>query len=154
MLGRNRPPPGRPIEQIRVRQLEQNLEPVDELRVVVHVDGVDTGKLLQYGEVKLWLAEPGVGEIRPVVLPEPGPDEVLVRTLRSAVSRGSETLVFRGQVPVSQYDAMRRRSVRNMSISRTADPAINRKISGYAGIRLMVGSPWPPESPWSTLTPR
>ena len=54
-----------------------------------------------------WLAEPGVGEIRPVELPQPGPDEVLVRTLRSAVSRGTETLVFRGQVPASQYEAMR-----------------------------------------------
>ncbi|BEP14101.1 zinc-binding alcohol dehydrogenase [Acidothermaceae bacterium B102] len=54
-----------------------------------------------------WLAEPGVGEIRPVALPEPGPDEVRVRTLRSAVSRGTETLVFRGQVPPSQYDVMR-----------------------------------------------
>jgi threonine dehydrogenase-like Zn-dependent dehydrogenase len=54
-----------------------------------------------------WLAEPGRGEIRPAGLPEPGPDDVLVRTLRSAVSRGTETLVFRGQVPVSQYELMR-----------------------------------------------
>jgi threonine dehydrogenase-like Zn-dependent dehydrogenase len=36
-----------------------------------------------------------------------GPGEVLVRTLRSGVSRGTETLVFRGGVPVSQYAAMR-----------------------------------------------
>ena len=54
-----------------------------------------------------WLREPGVGEIRPVPLPEPGPDEVLVRTLHSGVSRGTETLVFRGGVPASQYAAMR-----------------------------------------------
>ena len=40
-------------------------------------------------------------------LPEPGPDEVLVRTLRSGVSRGTETLVFRGGVPASQYAVMR-----------------------------------------------
>ena len=40
-------------------------------------------------------------------LPEPGPDEVLVRTLRSGVSRGTETLVFRGGVPASQYATMR-----------------------------------------------
>ena len=46
-----------------------------------------------------WLREPGVGEIRPVPLPEPGPGDVLVRTLRSGVSRGTETLVFRGGVP-------------------------------------------------------
>jgi threonine dehydrogenase-like Zn-dependent dehydrogenase len=54
-----------------------------------------------------WLREPGVGEIRPVPLPDPGPDEVLVRTLWSGVSRGTETLVFHGRVPQSQYDAMR-----------------------------------------------
>ncbi len=54
-----------------------------------------------------WLREPGRGEIRPVTLPEPGPDDVLVRTLRSGVSRGTETLVFRGGVPPSQHEAMR-----------------------------------------------
>jgi NADPH:quinone reductase-like Zn-dependent oxidoreductase len=54
-----------------------------------------------------WLSEPGRGEIRPVTLPEAGRDEVRVRTLRSGVSRGTETLVFRGGVPPSQYDAMR-----------------------------------------------
>jgi threonine dehydrogenase-like Zn-dependent dehydrogenase len=54
-----------------------------------------------------WLRAPGGGEIRPVTLPEPGPDEVLVRTLYSGVSRGTETLVFRGGVPPSQYELMR-----------------------------------------------
>lgn len=54
-----------------------------------------------------WLREPGLGEIRPVPLPEPGPGHVLVRTVRSGVSRGTETLVFRGRVPASQYAAMR-----------------------------------------------
>jgi threonine dehydrogenase-like Zn-dependent dehydrogenase len=55
----------------------------------------------------LWLQEPGVAELRRVELPDPGPDEVLVRTLRSAVSRGTETLVFRGGVPPDQYERMR-----------------------------------------------
>src|SRR5215831_14005965 len=54
-----------------------------------------------------WLREPGFGEIRTVGLPEPGPDDVLVRTLYSGISRGTETLVFRGGVPASQYAAMR-----------------------------------------------
>src|SRR5450755_3370568 len=53
------------------------------------------------------LRAPGVGEIRPVALPEPGRDEVMVRTLWSGVSRGTETLVFRGGVPPGQYAAMR-----------------------------------------------
>ncbi|MEP6815965.1 MAG: zinc-binding alcohol dehydrogenase [Marmoricola sp.] len=54
-----------------------------------------------------WLREPGVGEIRPVALKRPGSGEVLVRTLRSGVSRGTETLVFDGRVPRAQYAAMR-----------------------------------------------
>jgi threonine dehydrogenase-like Zn-dependent dehydrogenase len=54
-----------------------------------------------------WLRAPGVGEIRPVTLPERGRDEVLVRTLRTGVSRGTEMLVFGGGVPPSQYAAMR-----------------------------------------------
>ena len=45
-----------------------------------------------------WVREPGVGEIRSVELPPAGDDEVLVRTVRSGVSRGTETLVFRGAV--------------------------------------------------------
>ncbi|MFF4823701.1 zinc-binding alcohol dehydrogenase [Streptomyces sp. NPDC001312] len=54
-----------------------------------------------------WLTSPGHGEIRRTDLPEPGPDEVVVRALYSGVSRGTESLVFRGQVPESQYEAMR-----------------------------------------------
>ena len=54
-----------------------------------------------------WLGEPGVGEIRPVALPPPGPGDVVVRTVRSGISRGTEVLVFRGGVPASQYAAMR-----------------------------------------------
>ena len=54
-----------------------------------------------------WLRAPGHGEIRPVALPQPGRDDVVVRTLRSGVSRGTETLVFRGGVPPGQYAAMR-----------------------------------------------
>ena len=54
-----------------------------------------------------WLAEPTVGEIRPVELPAAGPEDVVVRTVCSAISRGTETLVFGGRVPESQYAAMR-----------------------------------------------
>lgn len=54
-----------------------------------------------------WLREPGCGEIRSVGLPEPGPDDVVVRTLRSGISRGTETLVFRGAVPLDQRARMR-----------------------------------------------
>jgi threonine dehydrogenase-like Zn-dependent dehydrogenase len=54
-----------------------------------------------------WLDSPGQGRIRPVTLPEPGPDQVTVRTLFTGISRGTETLIFRGGVPASQYDSMR-----------------------------------------------
>ncbi|QFZ73369.1 dehydrogenase [Streptomyces fagopyri] len=54
-----------------------------------------------------WLGSPGHGEIREVALPAPAKDEVLVRTLYSGVSRGTESLVFRGGVPESQHASMR-----------------------------------------------
>jgi threonine dehydrogenase-like Zn-dependent dehydrogenase len=54
-----------------------------------------------------WLVAPGRGEIRSERLPLPGPDEVRVRTLYTAISHGTESLVFRGEVPPSQYPVMR-----------------------------------------------
>lgn len=54
-----------------------------------------------------WVEGPGRGSLRPVELAPPGPGEVLVRALHSGVSRGTETLVYRGQVPPDQWQAMR-----------------------------------------------
>jgi len=54
-----------------------------------------------------WLTEPGHAELRPETLAEPGPGEVLVRALHSGISRGTETLVFRGEVPASEFERMR-----------------------------------------------
>jgi threonine dehydrogenase-like Zn-dependent dehydrogenase len=54
-----------------------------------------------------WVREPGHGEIRAEVVAGPGPGEVLVRTVRSGVSRGTETLVFRGGVPAELHASMR-----------------------------------------------
>ncbi|CAM4034246.1 zinc-binding alcohol dehydrogenase [Nocardiopsis rhodophaea] len=54
-----------------------------------------------------WLRSPGVGEIRSVPVPEPASGEVVVRTRYTGVSRGTESLVFRGGVPESQREAMR-----------------------------------------------
>jgi threonine dehydrogenase-like Zn-dependent dehydrogenase len=59
------------------------------------------------GARAFWLRTPGLGEIRPVTLPEPRDGDVLVRTVRSGISRGTEALVFRGGVPPDQYAAMR-----------------------------------------------
>ncbi|MBC7995378.1 MAG: dehydrogenase, partial [Rhizobacter sp.] len=54
-----------------------------------------------------WLAEPGRAELRDEALPPPAPGEVRVRTLHSGVSRGTEGLVFRGEVPASEHQRMR-----------------------------------------------
>ncbi len=54
-----------------------------------------------------WLRAPGHGEIRPVRLPEPGPGDVMVRTVRTAISRGTEAIVYRGGVPPAQHLSMR-----------------------------------------------
>ncbi len=54
-----------------------------------------------------WTVEPGRGELRPAPLPAPGPGEVLVRALRSGISRGTESLVHRGKVPERVRERMR-----------------------------------------------
>ena len=59
------------------------------------------------GARAFWVVSAGKGEIRPVTLPEPDPGEVVVRTLWSGVSRGTESTVFGSRVPPSQYDVMR-----------------------------------------------
>jgi threonine dehydrogenase-like Zn-dependent dehydrogenase len=54
-----------------------------------------------------WATARNRGEIRDETLRPPAPDEVLVQTRYSAISRGTEALVTQGRVPISQHDAMR-----------------------------------------------
>ena len=54
-----------------------------------------------------WLMAPGRGDIRSAPLRSPAPSEVIVRTVASAISRGTESLVFRGEVPESEWRRMR-----------------------------------------------
>lgn len=54
-----------------------------------------------------WAVAAGRGEIREHALPAPADGEVLVRTRFSAVSRGSEALVFAGRVPATEFQRMR-----------------------------------------------
>jgi NADPH:quinone reductase-like Zn-dependent oxidoreductase len=54
-----------------------------------------------------WVIAPGRGEIAAQPLRSPEPGELLIRTRVSAISRGSETLVFRGEVPESEWRRMR-----------------------------------------------
>lgn len=54
-----------------------------------------------------WITEERQCELRQITLPVCGPDQVHVRTLYTAISRGTELLVFNNQVPPSEYDRMR-----------------------------------------------
>jgi len=54
-----------------------------------------------------WIIAPGRGETREETLPPLADGEVQVRTRYSGISRGTETLVFRGEVPTSEYARMR-----------------------------------------------
>jgi 2-desacetyl-2-hydroxyethyl bacteriochlorophyllide A dehydrogenase len=54
-----------------------------------------------------WIAAPGRGEIRDEPLTAPSAGEVVVRTLYSGISRGTEALVFQGRVPESEHLRMR-----------------------------------------------
>lgn len=55
----------------------------------------------------LWYVNPGVAELRTERLAMPRPGEVRVKTLYSALSRGTERLVFAGHVPKSEWNRMR-----------------------------------------------
>jgi hypothetical protein len=55
----------------------------------------------------LWYVGPGRAEIRHERLGEPGPSEVRIRALYSAISRGTERLVFAGRIPETEFERMR-----------------------------------------------
>jgi 2-desacetyl-2-hydroxyethyl bacteriochlorophyllide A dehydrogenase len=54
-----------------------------------------------------WVVATARGELRSEPIPQPREEEVLVHTLYSGISRGTEALVFRGEVPPSEYQRMR-----------------------------------------------
>lgn len=54
-----------------------------------------------------WVVAPGNGEIRAEALAAAAPGELRVRTLYTAISRGTESRVFRGEVPPAEYRRMR-----------------------------------------------
>src|SRR5688500_10653638 len=54
----------------------------------------------------LWYVAPGKAEIRAEPLAPPG-DMARVRAVASALSRGTERLVFSGKVPESEFERMR-----------------------------------------------
>jgi hypothetical protein len=54
-----------------------------------------------------WAIAPGAGELRSETVGEAAAGEVLVRTVWTGVSRGTESLVLRGEVPDSEQERMR-----------------------------------------------
>ena len=48
---------------------------------------------------EVWFTQPNQVEIRENEIPSPGPDQVMVSTIYSAVSAGSELLLYRGELP-------------------------------------------------------
>jgi threonine dehydrogenase-like Zn-dependent dehydrogenase len=55
----------------------------------------------------LWYVAPGKAELRPATIGDRKPDEVLVRSLYSGLSRGTERLIFEGRVPESEWGRMK-----------------------------------------------
>jgi len=59
------------------------------------------------GAIAYWVTGPGIGELRREPLAERAKGNVVVRTLYTGVSRGTEALVVRGEVPESEWQRMR-----------------------------------------------
>jgi NADPH:quinone reductase-like Zn-dependent oxidoreductase len=55
----------------------------------------------------LWLVAPGLAELRPAAAPFPVAGALRLRALVSGISRGTESLVFHGRVPASEWQRMR-----------------------------------------------
>jgi threonine dehydrogenase-like Zn-dependent dehydrogenase len=55
----------------------------------------------------LWIEAPGRAALRDEPLPELGPEQVEVQATFSGISRGTESLVFSGQVPAELHASMR-----------------------------------------------
>ena len=56
---------------------------------------------------QFWITNPGKGEIVKKPIPSRKKSELLIKTQYTGISRGTETLVFKGKVPPSQYQTMR-----------------------------------------------
>jgi hypothetical protein len=55
----------------------------------------------------LWVTGPGVCELRPERLPEVGEEGCLLKAAYSAISPGTERLVFSGRVPPALHESMK-----------------------------------------------
>jgi 2-desacetyl-2-hydroxyethyl bacteriochlorophyllide A dehydrogenase len=71
------------------------------------VETKNSGEGQVRGARALWYTGRERCELRPAALSAPGPDEALVLTLWSGISRGTERLVYQGRVPASEYERMK-----------------------------------------------
>ena len=55
----------------------------------------------------LWYLEPGQANVQTETVEPASPEDCLVTALHSAVSRGTESLIFHGRIPPSEYQRMR-----------------------------------------------
>ena len=72
---------------------------------MVHRDETD-GPVVS-GPVAFWTTAAGAGELRPEAVDVCSEGQVRVRTAWTGVSRGTEALVMRGEVPESEHERMR-----------------------------------------------
>jgi hypothetical protein len=74
------------------------------------ISGTEAEVQKNTGAVKakaLWYVAPKRAELREELVPPPGSEELQVRALFGAVSRGTERLVHAGRIPASEYQRMR-----------------------------------------------
>jgi NADPH:quinone reductase-like Zn-dependent oxidoreductase len=57
--------------------------------------------------IAFWVEGPGIGALRTQAVPARGDGDVLVRTLHTGISRGTEATVFGGHVPEREHERMR-----------------------------------------------
>ncbi|MDQ0446018.1 2-desacetyl-2-hydroxyethyl bacteriochlorophyllide A dehydrogenase [Methylobacterium aerolatum] len=72
-----------------------------------HPEGSETAGRAGSRTTALWYTAPGRAELRHEALPPAGPGDVVVETLWTALSRGTERLVFHGLVPDALHGRMR-----------------------------------------------
>jgi threonine dehydrogenase-like Zn-dependent dehydrogenase len=75
----------------------------------LHTFLVQTGSVtkLDLQARAFWITGPKRAEIRSERLPAPGPADVLINTLYTGISRGTEALVYANRVPASEHARMR-----------------------------------------------
>ena len=90
---------------------------------------------------QFWIVEPGRAEILSKDLVPRLDTEVLVAAAFGAVSRGTESLVFRGEVPVSQYEIMKATPTPEHCITVRFEDAILKQDETFAKVEDFLGFP-------------